>query len=374
MTKIHFHCKSPAKSLLIGFPALGIQPLLFSNLSKKLSVWLSSCSISHRAHFHFFLLALAIAALSSADASTVVLQGGFGYPVTNSADGAAIDPGFEVSVGTFAEGFDPAAAPSDLPALLAAWTEYAKTATATIDGVVGSFYLKHINNTPAFAGKKIYLFLTRTSDHASPAADGSNVTDYGVFSSSQAAWTFPAIGEDVLPPRDLTQINTAQIDSALWGAVDPSALALAFKAGANTSPSAWNSWVASLLGSNPDPALAAALADPTATLPGASVNNLLSFALDSNPLVSGPPPYQVITIPAENGTPSTTGITYTRKKASLSGFTTLAEASSDLSTWTLPLTETITSSTDTTEDVRVTPATPTDKAFFRIKVAPVGQD
>jgi hypothetical protein len=374
MTKIHFHCKSPAERLFMGFPDLGVPPLLFSNLSKKLSVWLSSCSISHRAHFHFVLLALAFSALSSADASTVVLQGGFGYPVTNSADGAAIDPGFEVSVGTFADGFDPAAAPSDLPALLAAWTEYAKTATATIDGVPGSFYLKHINNTPAFAGKKIYIFLTRTSNHASPAADAANVTDYGVFSSSQAAWVFPAVDEDLQPPLDLTQLNTAQIDSALWGAVDPSALALAFKADTNTSPSAWDSWVAALLGSNPDPALASALADPTATLPGASVNNLLSFALDSNPLVSGPPPYQVITIPAENGTPATTGITYTRKKASVSGFTTLAEASSDLSTWDLPVTETITSSTDTTEDVRVTPATPTNKAFFRIKVAPVGQD
>lgn len=335
---------------------------------------ISATAKKSRFSLSLLLAIFSFAFLNFSQASTVVLQGGFGYPVTNSADGAAIDPGFEVSVGTFADGFDPAAAPSDLPALLAAWTEYAKTTTAVIDGVPGSFYLKHINNTPAFAGKKIYLFLTRTSDHASPAADASNVTDYGVFSSSQAAWTFPAIGEDVLPPLDLTQLNTAQIDSALWGAVDPSALALAFKAGTNTSPSAWDSWVASLLGSNPDPALAAALADPTATLPGASVNNLLSFALDSNPLVSGPPPYQVITIPAENGNPSTTGITYTRKKASVSGFTTLAEASSDLSTWALPITETITSSTDTTEDVRVTPTTPTNKAFFRIKVAPVGQD
>ncbi|NDG72732.1 MAG: DUF1588 domain-containing protein [Proteobacteria bacterium] len=152
-------------------------------------------------------------------------------------------PASRSPVGTFADGFDPAAAPSDLPALLAAWTEYAKTTTAVIDGVPGSFYLKHINNTPAFAGKKIYLFLTRTSDHASPAADASNVTDYGVFSSSQAAWTFPAIGEDVLPPLDLTQLNTAQIDSALWGAVDPSALALAFKAGTNTSPVIRGNWV-----------------------------------------------------------------------------------------------------------------------------------
>ncbi|MEI8293698.1 MAG: hypothetical protein WCG66_06855 [bacterium] len=305
----------------------------------------------------------------AAQASTVVLQGGFGYPATHSADGAVMDPGFEVSVGTFASGFDPATAPSDLPALLAAWQEYGKTATATIDGVPGSFYLKHINNTPAFAGKKIYLLLTRTTNHASPAADGSNVTDYGVFSSSQAAWTFPLVGEDILPPRDLTQLNTAQIDSAHWGAADASSVTLAFKTGTNQSNSAWNDWVASVFGQSTDPSTI----DPNAVSGSSGLKNFVAFALNANPTLPSAPPFTTVT-----GGDGRIGIEFTRKKASASGYSATAQASLNLSTWDLPTTETIIASTSDTETVRVFPAFPdgtdSSKAFFRIKVAPAGQN
>ncbi len=309
---------------------------------------------------------LVCAAACTVCASTVVLQGGFGYPAGESATGEALQPGFEVSVGTFAPGFNPVAAPADFAALRAQWIEYAKTATAVIDGVPGSFYLKHINNDPAFAGRPVYLFLTRTSDFASPAADGSNVTDYGIFTSTHASWIFPAVGAEVLPPADLIQINTAQIDSAHWGTADATSVALAFRTGVDQSSAAWNAWVQSLLGSNPDPELLASLADPSATLPGAPLNNLLSFALNANPLEPGPVPFEILNLP--DGDRFTPAIRFTRRKNS--GYLTRAVASTDLADWSLPLTETITASSETTETVVAHPSMPTDKAFFRIQVAP----
>jgi hypothetical protein len=137
-----------------------------------------------------------------AQASTVVLQGGFGYPVTKAATGGAIDPGFEVSVGAFDAGFDPTAAPSDLPALLAAWNEYAKTTTAVIDGVAGSFYLKHINNDPAFAGKKIHLFFTRTK------SSGYSATAQA--STARSNWDFPLTEQIVADTTDTTDTETVR--------------------------------------------------------------------------------------------------------------------------------------------------------------------
>lgn len=324
------------------------------------------------ARFYFGFAVAGIVALISivpAHSSTVVLQGGFGYPATNAATGGAIGSGFEVSVGAFDAGFDPTAAPSDLPGLLAAWNEYAKTTTAVIDGVAGSFYLKHINNDPAFAGKKIHLFFTRTTDLASPAADGSNVTDYGVFTRVvDAAWTFPAVGSDVMPPADLVQLNTAQIDSALWGAADTSAVSLAFKSGTNNSAAAWNDWVASVFGQNTDPSTI----DPNAVSGSTGLQNFVAFALNTNPVAPTAPAYTTIT----DDSTGRIGIEFTRTKSS--GYSATAQASLNLSTWDLPLTEQIVADTTDTETVRAFPVFPdgtdTAKAFFRIQVQAVGQD
>lgn len=300
-----------------------------------------------------------------ASASTVVLQGGFGYPAGASAAGQALQSGFEVSVGCFAPGFDPSATASDFPALRANWIEYAKTTTATIDGVAGSFYLKHINNDPAFAGKRVHLFITRTSDFASPAADGSNVTDYGIFTSTDSSWTFPAVGSEVMPPADLIQINTAQIDSAHWGAADASSVTLAFKTGTNQSNSAWNDWVTSVFGQSTDPSTI----DPNAVSGSSGLKNFVAFALNANPTLPTAPPFTTVT--SDDGR---IGIEFTRKKASVSGYSATAQASLNLSAWDLPTTETLTASTADTETVRAFPVfangTDSSKAFFRIQVAP----
>jgi len=328
-------------------------------------------SRSSHSHFPRFLvsaLALLLCA-TSLPATTVVLQGGFGYPATHAADGTPIPSGHKVSVGTFKDGFDPATAnPSDLTTLLANWLEFGFTTTEVIDGIPGSYWLKHTNSTPTFQGKKIYLFLTRTSDQADPAADGSNVIDYALFNSSHPAWVFRLPPSDTnLPPNDLTQINTSQITSAIWGDYD--SVTLAFNANYSDSPSAWDEWVASVFGPTPD----AALTDKSAVVAADGLQNFVHFALASNPLEATAPPYQVITVPGANGGPDSIGITFTRKKPDISGYTTTAHGSSNLTAWDLPLASPLIEPVEgdpDAEKVTVFPAEATDKAFFHIRVEP----
>lgn len=302
-------------------------------------------------------------------ATSVTLQGGFGYPNAKDSSGQPLASGHKVSVGTFVDGFVPQAHADDLPTLLANWREFHFTTTETIDGDPGSFWLKHSNPTGTnaagdpFPDKKIYLLLTRTdATYSEPSADGSNVLDYAVFTSSHLAWTFrfPA-SETNLPPNDLSSLNTSQIDSALVGTLNPDgSFALAsYSSGADGT--AFDQWLAATFGEN-----SGVTAD--STVGPAGLTALATFALNASPGAAAPP-YTTVTDP-ETGR---TGISFTRKKPAVSGFNTFAQASSNLTAWDLPLAtpriEPVEGDPDA-EKVTVFPAESTDKAFFRIQVEP----
>lgn len=309
-------------------------------------------------------------------ATSVTLQGGFGYPNAKDSSGVPLAPGHKVSVGTFdtSDGFDPVASASDLPALLAHWRQFHFTTTENIDGEPGSFWLSHSSENGtnvegfSFPGKKIYLLLTRTnSAYAEPAADGSNVLDFAIFSSDHSAWTFRSPPSDSnIPPADLSALNTSQITTAIAGIVDPSTgtFALAsFSSGSDQggSSSAFDQWLAATFGEN-----STHTADSVVGPSGLTA--LATFALNSSPEATAPP-YDTVT--SDDGR---IGIEFTRKKSSTSGFTTHAQACQNLSSWDLPVNETIVSSTETTETVRAFPdfpeGTDNSKAFFRIRIEP----
>jgi hypothetical protein len=315
--------------------------------------------------------AFALLCAATVHASTVSLQGGFGYPAALTAEGQPAEPGCQVAIGTFMDGFDPAAHASDLPALLAAWRPYGITTTREIFGTAGSFFIEHVNNDPFFAGKPIHLLLTRTSDFASPAPDGSNVTDYGIFTSTATPadkmneWSFPPVGPDVQPPADLRQINSSQINSSLWGALDTGSPTLAWKTNSSTEPTAWNDWVHSVFGENTDPSTI----DPDAVSGSSGLKNFVAFALATNPVTPAAPAYETST-----HSDGRIGIRFTRTKPSLSGYLAQPQASTDLADWTLPLQEILTATDESspTEDVEayLPPGTAPEKAFFRIQVSP----
>lgn len=318
----------------------------------------------------FSLLAFLFCTLQCALTSTVSLQGGFGYPAALNAAGQPVDPGYEVSIGTFVDGFDPAANPSDLAALLANWRPYGFTITREIFGSPGSFFFEHVNNDPFFAGKRIHLFLTRTKDLAAPRPDGSNVLDYGVFTSTAVRtdktteWSFPPVGPEIQPPSDLRQLNTSQIDSSLWGTLDSGSPTLAWKSGTSSEPTAWDDWVRSVFGENTDPSTI----DPDAVTGSSGMKNFVAFALATNPVAPAAPAYETST-----HSDGRIGIRFTRTKPDISGYLAEPEASTDLSDWTLPLEVSVTTEENSsTEDVEAypLPGSAPDKAFFRIRVEP----
>jgi hypothetical protein len=323
----------------------------------------------------------------AAHATSITIQGGFGYPNAKDSAGRPLAAGHKVSIGTFVEGFDPAAHASDLPALLANWREFHFTTTESIDGEPGSFWLKHTSpdGTNAegfdFRDKKIHLLLTRTdAAYSEPAADGSNVRDYAVFTSDDPAWTFrqPA-SEGNPPPGDLSNLNTTQITTAFAGTADPASglFALAFYSAdpepdpeldpenpgdPPTQASAFDQWVATTFGLN-------ATISPDDQVGPSGLTALATFALDSSPDATAPP-YELIRVDDR------LGIQFTRKTTA-SGFETTAQACLDLSSWALEIEENIiaTDLAAGTETVQAFPVFPAEadqsKAFFRIRVEPI---
>jgi hypothetical protein len=114
--------------------------------------------------------------------------------------------------------------------------------------------------------------------------------------------------------------------------------------------------------------------DPTVTADSivgpAGLTALATYALAASPQATVPP---YTTITDENGR---IGIEFTRTIDP--ALSTHAQACTNLSSWALPVTESIVSSTETTETVRAFPNFPEgsdqSKAFFRIRVEPATQN
>lgn len=339
---------------------------------KKFPLFQNTPSIPSRLRaFAGILLALAL----PASAMTVSIQGGFaGSPGITDHSGQALPSGQRVSIGAFADGFDPAQHAADLPSLLANWHELSAAPTQTIFGSPGAIWLEASDpdgESPGgfrFSGKKIHILLTLTAGPDSGSLpDGSNVLAYAVFTSTDPAWVFPPVGPEVTPPDDLADLYISQITHAYAGTADPAtgtfALASYRSDPSNPSaPSAFEQWLAATFGAGSSVA-------PETPVGPHGVAALAVFALDAHP-ASAEPPYATITDPATGRI----GIEFTRKKPSASGFDTHAQACTDLSSWTLPVSEEIIAETETTETVQAFPAFPEgadpSKAFFRIRVEP----
>lgn len=131
--------------------------------------------------------------------------------VVNSA-GAPIN-GDIVSIGTFLN-FDPTLPgnASDLPALQAHWLNFDSTTTQPLPAfgtpVDGRFAgtSPSVNNA-AFDHKQIYLWITEGS--------GNNITEYGLFSSNNPDWVFPA--HDATPGSYTGLIDSNEINQFLFG-------------------------------------------------------------------------------------------------------------------------------------------------------------
>jgi hypothetical protein len=136
--------------------------------------------------------------------------------VTDSA-GVTLPNGNEVLIGYFNAGFDVAGNADNLSALSTAWVEFDSTTIKTIFGQPGRFADSQSSTDATFDGKKIYLWVFQTTGNSAPAPDNSNVTAYGLYSSTAANWTFPA--HDNLPPNNATAITSGDVNQALFGVI-----------------------------------------------------------------------------------------------------------------------------------------------------------
>ncbi len=154
-------------------------------------------------------LTLGVSQFAARAQISITYTGGPGESnVVNSA-GTAIN-GDTVSIGTFTNGFIPTST-STLAELQGNWLNFDSTTTHTILGVDGRFGATSAGvNNPDFNNKQIYLWISEGS--------GNNVTEYGLFTSTNPDWTFP-LNNSAIPPNpiDSNEVNTFIFGDGILG-------------------------------------------------------------------------------------------------------------------------------------------------------------
>jgi len=136
---------------------------------------------------------------------------------------AALANGNSVMIGYFDSTVDPMTIGGDLDLLSGAWHVFGSTNIITQFGNAGLFSDTDTGNA-TFDGKKVWLWIFKTSNNSAPTPTYSNVLEYGLYSSTLSAWNFPAAG--AIPPGNRTDINTLQIDQLAWGSISGNHLVL----------------------------------------------------------------------------------------------------------------------------------------------------
>jgi hypothetical protein len=170
---------------------------------------------------------LAVIALSPHHApaqSTVNYEAGPSQRDVLGLDGNPLADGNYVSIGTFNPGFDAATFSRDLVALGAAWKEYDSTTIRSIFGQPGRFSDEQLSYNTTFDNQQIWIWIFQTPTQSAPDASFSNVSGYGLFTSSALNWYFPAQGGQ---PLDMTiAVNSDEINQPVFGLLDPTHLML----------------------------------------------------------------------------------------------------------------------------------------------------
>ena len=318
------------------------------------------------AAFRALLLVLVVlcttrSAVRCSAAITVNYHAGPGTRTMQDQSGAVLPDGNLVHIGTFTNGFDPARHATNLAALAKAWLPFDSTIITNIFAQPGRFAKSATGSNPAFDGRKIYWWIFKCADQGRPWPDFSNVEEYGLFTSGQSSWTFPA--NDDQPPANLTTVSSNDPLEALHGSVFASSLSLASAAtGAQLTVADWK-----LLWFGTNQALAGDGADPDHD----AMVNLAEYLLGGDPLHPNPGPVGLklpnVPVPGESLL-----VQFTFRK-DRSGATWKIQSSADLSTW-----EDVSIPADTVSETaflrtvqpRISLTQP--RGFFRLLVLPAG--
>jgi hypothetical protein len=179
---------------------------------------------------HYLLIGAVIGWSVGAQAQLIVSFSSIGGPNFVDDVGIAVPDGNEVRIGYFDGTFDVAANAGNLVSLEGAFHEFGATTTETTflgSGQIGGSVSAVSSGANSFENQKIYLWAFKTTDAQAPNASFSNVSDYGLFSSTQTNWKFPATAS---PPGNLTSIFTPEVDQSFHAGIlagSPGSLELA---------------------------------------------------------------------------------------------------------------------------------------------------
>jgi hypothetical protein len=230
------------------------------------------------------------------------------------------------------------------------WLPFGSTLTRTLGGESGRFSASISSDESALSLRKIYLLVQQTTDNLSPAVDGSNVGQWGLYSSTVGAWRFP--DNDNLPPGNAALITSNQVNQTWMGTVTATTLQLAVQP---TPASAYAAWAAVAFAGHPN-ADASAQADPD----GDGLSNALECLFATLPLTSNASAYRLEKAVAE--------FTFRHpRNAALPGGYERLEISSTLSGWAAPSYSQYTKSVGANERLYHFPqASNGPRLFFRI--------
>jgi hypothetical protein len=196
-------------------------------------------------------------------------------------DGVAVPGGTSVWIGRLTGGITPVA---DVATVLNHWQSFGQTTTRTLGGQAGRFSASFSKEASEFGLERMFILVLRTTDNATPALDGTNLTAWGLFASTSTTWRFP--DNEALPPANATFITTSQVTQSWGGSVTASQLRLS--APFPTPRTAYDQWASSAFPANIAAEDRLPLADPDHD---GSIN-ALECLLNTPPLLGNTAPLQ----------------------------------------------------------------------------------
>jgi hypothetical protein len=221
--------------------------------------------------------------VTSVHAMTVDFTAQPGQRSVANASGSAVPAGTFVWVGAVADDAQIVTSLS-YATLRSLWLPFASTLTRTLGGEAGRFSASISGDEPDLSLRKIYLLVQQTTDGLAPTVDGSNVSQWGLYSSSLNAWRFP--DNDNLPPGNATLITSSQVNQVWMGSITTNTLQLALQP---TPAAAYAAWVSVAFAAYPN-ADASAQGDPDHD----GLSNALECLFDTLPMTSNASVYRLV--------------------------------------------------------------------------------
>lgn len=267
---------------------------------------------------------VAVADAVEAPKATVHFHAGVGGINVTESNGQPLLLGSEVRLGVLPDDFNFAQLSGQPAEVGRQWQTVGTAAVRPLFGQPGRFAAVAEGTDGALTGRKLYIWLLRTSDGLPARADYANVTAHALVTSALPHWRLPA--PTALPPGNMILLALNEAETVIAGVRNAGALAVSVV----TPPSIGQTYAEwSVL------AIVVGDRSPTADNDNDGRINLLEFFLGGNPTVRDHFPLSVVSV--AQGRKTYLEMTF-RIPRDVQGVTWTVEGSSDTVVW-LAITE-----------------------------------